>query len=189
MPALVNTRSFAAASSLLVLLLVFSSVPAWAGKYSVEKEEKKTLEPSSDSAVVYILRPGAAGAVIYFWAFADEQLLAITRGRGYAVTQLAPGTYTIWIRAENVSAATLKVEAGKTYYVKETVLLGWGKARARVEMIDETEGKKWLAEIDKVSEPTEEGLEKAKEIAKEYLPLAREKAAKKDQGGDEDTQD
>jgi hypothetical protein len=152
--------------------------PALAGKYTNEEESSARAEPREGFATVYVVRKATMGAAIYFWTFADEQLLGVTRGPGYTWAYLEPGRYTIWSHAENVSGLTLDVEADRAYYVRQTALVGFGKARVRTEIVDEQEWLDLMRKAKRISTPTEAGLVKAREIADEHLGLAREKAAR-----------
>ncbi|MDH3284166.1 MAG: DUF2846 domain-containing protein [Acidobacteriota bacterium] len=170
----IGTRLVAA----FVLVALVSGAPAVAGKYTVEEKTDRLAEPEEERATIYIVRRAKAGALIYFWSFADDQLVGVTRGPGYNWAYLEPGQYTIWSKAENVSAITLEVEAGKTYYIRQTALPGFGKARVRTELVSEQKWQDLMKKVKKISIPTEEGLEKARELAAKHLGLAREKAAK-----------
>ena len=162
------------------LALTLGTGHAQAGKYNEEVDKVELVEPEEGKALVYVVRPTKAAFSIYFWSFADDQFLGLTRGKGYAYKQMDPGTYTVWTKAENVAAIDVELEAGNTYYFRQKVLPGFGKARARTELLDEKDGKKALERVKKLSRPTEKGLEKARELAEKHLELAREKAAKDD---------
>jgi hypothetical protein len=150
--------------------------------------EKAVVRPEvlPDKALIYIVRPTSAGTAIRMWAFADDSVLALTKGDTYAFAYLEPGDHLFWSRAENVSALTATVEAGKTYYLKQSVRMGGLKARVRLEIIDETEGQEMLAKCGHHSTLTDAGKARAAEIAAEKLAVAQEKAAKGDtDAGDE----
>ena len=165
---------------------VATITPAHAGKYAEKTRiEQKEIEPPEGRALVYVLRTSRMGSAIYVWTFVDEELLGVTRGRAYAATDLAPGEYVLWSKAENVSATTLVVEAGETYYARQVVLPGFGKARTRIELLNTEEGLEALERIDKVSRVTEAGRAKARTISERLLKLARERAAD-DRGDDAD---
>ena len=158
-------------------ILPVATLPVLAGTYAVKDENVERIAPDERHAVVYLLRTTNLGAVVYFWTFADEALLGITRGKCYAASPLAPGDYTIWSRAENVSAIRLRVEAGRTYFLKQVVLPGFGKARVRLEVLSAAEGEAALGKLRKISRPTDEGREEATSIAARLLDLARRRAA------------
>jgi hypothetical protein len=146
------------------------------GDYAVR--EKKVVRPEvlSDKASVYIVRPASLGMAIRMWAFADDTVLALTKGDTYAHAYLDPGEYTFWSRAENVSAVTQTVEAGKTYYFKQKVKMGGLKARVSVEFLSDAEGQQVLDKCASYSTLTEAGRARAAEIAAEKQQVADEKA-------------
>lgn len=150
---------------------------AHAGKY-IEKipATAPDLTAPPDKARICILRTSRLGAAIHVWTFADDRLLGVTRGRTYVVADLEPGTYTIWSKAENVSAKKMSFEAGKTYFIRQVLLPGFGKARARVELFGEEEGRRWAGRIKKTTRLKEKGIEKAREIISKFLEKARGRA-------------
>jgi hypothetical protein len=112
-------------------------------------------------------------------------VLGLTKGDTFAFAYVEPGERLFWSRAENVSALTTNVEAGKTYYLKQNVRMGGLKARVKLEILDETEGHEMLEKCGHHSTLTDAGKARAAEIAAEKLAVAKEKAAK----GDTDTGD
>lgn len=171
----------AGALALFAALAATSAVHA--GKYSSEVEPPTRAESRSDTAAVYFLRTTSMGGLIYFWTFADEQFLGVTRSKSYFTAQLPPGEHVLWAKAENVAAVKLTVEAGRTYYVNERVVPGFGKARVRLEVVDAAEGEKALKKIKRQLVATDEAKAKAPELAKRLVSLARKRAA-----GDESEQ-
>jgi hypothetical protein len=168
----------------LVLAAALATTSAvHAGKYSSEVEPPTRAESRSDSAAVYFLRTTSMGGLIYFWTFADEEFVGVTRGKSYFTAQLAPGEHVLWSKAENVAAVNLTVEAGRTYYVIERVVPGFGKARVRLDVVDAAEGEKALKKIKRQLVATDEAKAKAPELVKRHVTLARKRAA-----GDESEQ-
>lgn len=160
----------------LAAALATTSV-GYAGKYSREVEPPTHAEPSSDRALVYFLRTTSMGALVYFWTFADEQFLGVTRGKSYFATELAPGQHILWSKAENISAVALTVEAGHTYYVVERVVPGFAKARVGLDVVDAATGEKSLKKIKRQLTATDEAKAKAPELVARYVNLARKRAA------------
>ncbi len=150
--------------------------------------EKAVVRPEvlPDKALIYIVRPTSAGTAIRMWAFAGDTVLGVTKGDTYASAYVEPGEHLFWSRAENVSALTATVEAGRTYYLKQNVRMGGLKARVKLEAIDETEGQEMLAKCGHHSTLTEAGKARAAEIAAEKLAVAQEKAAKGDTDAGDD---
>ncbi len=170
-------RAIAVAS---LALAVLAGAPAQAGKYNIETKEITLVEPEDGHALLYVIRTSKGGMAVTMWTFVDETFVGVTRGPGYTFAQVPPGRRMIWTKAENVAALDVDLEAGKTYYMKQVVLPGFGKARTRVEMLTEAEGIAAIKKAKKRSEPTAKAEEKAGKILEEQLDRAREKAAKKE---------
>lgn len=147
----------------LVLFLTLNS-SALAGMYTDVQKEKQYAEPTDDSAIVYVVRPAVLGKAVRIWAFVDKQSIGVNRGKQYTFARVLPGEHTFWAKAENISAIEFEVEAGKTYYLKQTVKMGAFKARVKLIQIDEVEGKEGIEKC-KFTRLTPEGQERAEEIA------------------------
>jgi len=164
--------------SAFCLIMALSGLPASAGgDFAVREKGGPRPEAKADKASVYIVRPANIGKAIRIWAFADENVIGVTKSNTYLHIYLDPGTYVFWSRAENVSAVEYTVEAGKTYYFKQKVKMGMMKARVRVLPLSETEGLEVLDECEKFSTMTDAGKVRGAEIAAEKLAVAKEKAA------------
>ncbi|MCI5058576.1 MAG: DUF2846 domain-containing protein, partial [Flavobacteriales bacterium] len=97
--------------------------------------------PQSDEpATLYIVRPAQVAVAIKFKVQIDGSYAGFTRGRKYIKKTLSPGTHKIQSKAENMAEYDLKVEPGKTYYIKQQVTLGV-TARNELVLLDETNGK------------------------------------------------
>jgi hypothetical protein len=161
-----------------VCVVLMTSAVAIGGGDDYAVREKAVVRPEvlPDKASVYVLRPAKMGMAIRMWAFADDTVLGLTKGDTYAHAYLDPGSYTFWGRAENVSAIDQEVEAGKTYYLKQSVKMGGLKARVKVEFLDDAEGLKALEKCKSFSKLTDAGRARAAEIAAEKQDVADEKA-------------
>jgi hypothetical protein len=115
-------------------------------KFSVrtDKNQHPTPEPPSDKALVYVIRPTWMGNKVQTKLGVDGQWVGVNRGNNYFFLTLEPGEHYFCSQAENRSAVALKVEPGKTYYLQQKIRMGFMKARTRVEVLDEAEGKKGL---------------------------------------------
>ncbi len=168
-------RPFARHLLVLLIVLAMGATSAMAGKFATKQEEERRGEADSQHALVYLVRTGFAGSAIYFWTFVDEEFFGILRGRSYTYGLIPAGDHLLWCKAENIAALSLHLEAGKTYYLREKVMMGIGKARVKLELIDEAEGLKALTKARKYSTPTEEGRSRALWMAEKYIARARKK--------------
>ncbi|MCA1613848.1 MAG: DUF2846 domain-containing protein [Acidobacteria bacterium] len=117
-------------------------------KYSAKTDKKQhpVPEPPADKALVFVIRPTMWGNKIQTKLAVDGQWMGVNRGDNYFFFTLDPGEHHFCSDAENRSLLSLKVEAGKTYYLQQKVKVGLWKARNKLVALDEAEGKKGLAE-------------------------------------------
>jgi hypothetical protein len=110
-----------------------------------DKKQHPTPDPEPGKALVYILRSGLAGGAIQTKAAVDGTWIGANRGNNYFFVQVGPGEHYICSKAENTSLLTINVEAGKTYYVRQEISMGFAKARNKAVLMDEEKGAKELA--------------------------------------------
>lgn len=110
-----------------------------------DKTQHPTPEPPADKALVYVLRPTMMGNKIQTKLAVDGQWVGVNRGHNYFFLTLEPGEHYFCSKAENKSVLALKVEAGKTYFVEQKVKIGFMKARNKLAVLPDEEGKKKLA--------------------------------------------
>jgi len=165
----------------LTVLTLLAGPLSFAGDlYTKHKKTEPTFgEPAADTALVYVIRPSTMGAAIKTWAFSDEELIGVTRGRGYAFANVPPGERLVWSKAENTFALTVNLEAGKTYYFKQQIMPGIGKARAKLVPIDEATAAKLIRKCG-WAEPNDAARVRAAEIVANRLEKAQRNAAKRD---------
>ena len=138
--------------------------------------EKPRAEAEEGHALVYVFRPATVGAAIKTWAFADDQLLMVSKPKAYSFAQVPAGKRLFWTKSENTSALELDIEAGKTYYLKVKIKAGVMKARAKILEVTEDEAQKFFDKCSYVT-PSEEGLARATEIVANRKVRAETKAA------------
>ena len=143
-----------------------------------DASDQRRGEPEEGHALVYVFRPATMGGAIKTWAFSGDDLMMVSKPKAYSFAQVPAGKRLFWTKSENTSAFELEVEAGKTYYLKVAMKMGFNKARAKILQIDETEAEKYFQKCSYV-EPTEEGLARAVEIAANRQGRAVNKAAKR----------
>jgi Protein of unknown function (DUF2846) len=163
--------------SSLALVLVLAAQPALAGDKDDDKDESGNVtftkdhpmgEVQEDKALVYVVRPTSMGMAIKSFFFCDDDILGINKGSSYFFAQVDPGKHVFWSKSENVDALELEVEAGRTYYLQQHVRMGAFKARTKLEVLGEGEGKAALDKCKKHGTMTERGREKGAEIVREH---------------------
>lgn len=121
--------------------------PAVDVKFSADtdKTAHPTPEPAADKGIVYVVRPTMYGNKIQSKLAVDGKWVGVNRGHNYFFVHLEPGDHFLCSKAENKSVMALKVEAGKTYFVEQKIKMGFMKARNKLALLPEEEGKKKLA--------------------------------------------
>ena len=122
---------------------------------STDKNQHPTPEAPSDKAMIYVMRPTMIGFKIDSKLAVDGQWMGVNRGKTVQIAvvhhmriTLEPGEHFFCSESENQSYLALTVEAGKTYYLQQKVKAGIWKARTELVVMDETTGKKKLADVN-----------------------------------------
>lgn len=103
---------------------------------------------SPDKALIYIIRDTMLGMAIQTKLAVDGQWVGVNKGNNYFFISVTPGKHYFCSRAENHSAMALTVEAGKTYYIRQEVVMGIMKARTKLEVMDEETALKKLPKLN-----------------------------------------
>ena len=94
------------------------------------------------------MRTTILGYKIHSKLAVDGKWMGVNRGATYFFFTLEPGEHYFCSEAENQDYLALRVEAGKTYYLKQRVQPGVWKARTDLAVIDEEKAKKELADLN-----------------------------------------
>lgn len=118
----------------------------------------KNLQPPSDKALVYVVRPTYLGKPFGGEITANGEYVGTTQGGIYVYAVLNPDTYTFEVTGhDNKSQVEVSFEAGKTYYIHQGVYPGIFKGITKLRLVSDEEGKKALDECqigDKLGENT-----------------------------------
>lgn len=110
-----------------------------------DKHQHPTPAQPADKALIYVLRPSMLGNKIQSKLAVDGNWKGVNRGNNYFFFMLDPGEHFFCSVAENHSLLTLKLEAGKTYYIQQHIEMGLMKARNELGSMNEEEGQNKLA--------------------------------------------
>ncbi|MEO8480752.1 MAG: DUF2846 domain-containing protein [Acidobacteriota bacterium] len=110
-----------------------------------DKTRHPTPEPPPGMGVLYVVRPTMIGNKIQTKLAIDGQWVGVNRGNNYFFVTVSPGEHAICSTAENTSVLSLRVEAGHIYYVQQKITMGFMKARNRIELLSEVDGRNALA--------------------------------------------
>jgi hypothetical protein len=148
------------------------------GDYVVFTKDQPRAEPRAEKATLYVVRPTSVGFAIKSFFLCDQQILGINRGSSYFFASIDPGRHVLWSKSENVDAIEIDAQAGATYYIQQHVQMGWGRARTRIELLDEAAGKEALAKCSKHGALTDRGQAKGAEIARDHFKDTAEDLAR-----------
>ena len=138
-------------------LVIFMMTILWSlcspvGKLTPEKDRAaKSLEPSADKALVYIVRPPKYGKTVMH-VYVDGKYLGTTASARYLYVLLDPGIYKFESDAENISELLMQVEPGKTYFIEQKVKMGILQQRNELIRLNEKEGRSKLSQCALSSE-------------------------------------
>lgn len=110
-----------------------------------DKSQHPTGTQAADTALIYVIRSTMFGNKIQTKLAVDGEWKGVNRGNNYFFFTLQPGEHYFCSKAENRSILVLTVEAGKTYYLAQTIHMGVMKARNDLVAIADDEGQKELA--------------------------------------------
>lgn len=113
-------------------------------KTDTDKTQHPTPDAPADKALIYVVRPTMFGNKVQTKLAADGQFKGVNRGNNYFFFTLEPGQHYFCSQAENKSTLSMKVEAGKTYYLQQQIKMGFMKARTKLVAMTEAEGKEAL---------------------------------------------
>jgi hypothetical protein len=111
-----------------------------------DKSRHPTPAPAPGQALVYVLRPARIGFAIQTRLAVDGEWVGANRGRQYFYLNLDPGVHYFCSRSENVSVLAMRLEAGRTYFLEQKIKAGLLKARNKLVLLSEAEGRDQLAE-------------------------------------------
>ena len=110
-----------------------------------DKSSHPTPDAPADKALVYVVRPTMMGNKIQTKLAVDGHWVGVNRGDNYFFFTLDPGTHYFCSQAENRSVLSMKVEAGKTYYLQQKITMGFMKARNKLVEVEAAKGKEDVA--------------------------------------------
>ena len=95
----------------------------------VTRDVKPEIMAKPDSATLVIIRDAFFGMAVTFWNYLDGILIGETNGKTYFVTAVKPGQHYVVVATENTAVANIDFQPGKTYFLREGILMGLWRAR------------------------------------------------------------
>jgi hypothetical protein len=102
-------------------------------------------ECPSDKACIYVIRPaGILGGVMHFVIVDNNNAVGMTGPRSYLSWQRYPGEVNLSTESENNAEVHFIAQAGKTYYILQSLAMGLMEARSNFNFITEDQALKYL---------------------------------------------
>jgi hypothetical protein len=117
-------------------------------RVSTDKSTHPTPEPLEGKALVYVLRPATLGFAIQTKLAVDGEWVGANRSRNYFFLNLDPGEHYFCSKSENRSSLAVTLEAGKTYFLEQKIKMGFMKARNKLVLLSDSEGREKLGECN-----------------------------------------
>ena len=137
-----------------VLALAIAAAVALGGCASLPSPEEMKAEvanyqlpkmPDPARAMVYVVRPSAAGTLIRFNVFLNDQQdaseMGYTRGSQYIYFLVPPGDHKLYSKAENWAELAITAKAGEVIFVQQEPSMGFIMARNSMTRLDDTTGR------------------------------------------------
>ncbi|WP_290905889.1 DUF2846 domain-containing protein [Aquabacterium sp.] len=106
----------------------------------------KSFAAPKDNAGIYIYRNETMGSAVKMEVAVDGTPIGKTVAHTFLYKEVAPGKHTLTSSAENTSTLEIDAKPGALYYVWQEVKMGIMYARTKLNLVDETEGKKGVLE-------------------------------------------
>lgn len=112
-----------------MLMICVALLSGCATTQMLKPEKPLDLAAKEDKALLVIIRDSYIGGAIVFWNYLDDQFIGETMGNTYFITDVDPGQHYVVVETENTCVADLTFEAGKKYFLREGIAVGWWRAR------------------------------------------------------------
>lgn len=113
----------------------------------------KQFTPVPGKAVVYVYRNEHFGAAIKVPIVINNQTVGSTVAMSYFRIMLDPGPCVVECKAERDGKATFQVEAGKIYFFRQEMKMGFLAGACMMHLIPEVEGRQAIAECQLLESP------------------------------------
>jgi hypothetical protein len=113
----------------VILMICGALLSSCATTQMLKPEQPPELVAKEDKALLVIIRDTYFGGAIVFWNYLDDQFIGETKGNTYFITGVDPGQHYVVVETENTCVADLTFEAGKRYFLREGITIGWWRAR------------------------------------------------------------
>lgn len=122
------------------------------GTKDIFKADSPVAGPSASDApaIIYFYRPskvfGSPNEIIIATIVPDEVIVDLSNGHWFKSDYIHTGQREFFTGIFSINEKPLKIniESGKTYYIRGSIIKGWGM-QSQIELVDEVTGKKELS--------------------------------------------
>lgn len=130
-------------AKILLIVALSAALGGCAGSRSnTSRREKPQLAPRPGAALLVVVRTTSYGWALVIDNYLDGQMIGSTRGNSYFIADVAPGPHYVMARAENIAVARLHFEAGRVYFLNQSIFPGFWKARTGFNVMSLEDGLK-----------------------------------------------
>lgn len=106
--------------------------------------EAKRFSPETGKASVYVNRGGGIGTAVTVQTVLDGRIVGSLAPNTYQLLSVSPGERVLstGAGAENVEQIRFNAEAGRNYFFRVSLAMGWALPRIHLRQIDDEEGRK-----------------------------------------------
>ncbi|HEY2926375.1 DUF2846 domain-containing protein [Piscinibacter sp.] len=141
----IRALGLACAVSVSLFFVGCASVPSPEVMKAETASYKLPALPSDGKAMVYVVRPSPLGSLIRFNVFVNEEKpeaeMGYTRGSQYIYFEVAPGSYKLLSKAENLAEVAIEAKAGDIIFVDQEPAMGIIMARNSLFTVPDYQGK------------------------------------------------
>ncbi len=106
----------------------------------------KSFVVKPGKANIYVYRNESLGGGVPMSVTLDGMMMGQSGPKTYFLFEVEPGRHVIQSIAENTTSVAFDTEAGKNYFAWQEVKMGLWMARSLLQIVDETTGRKGVAE-------------------------------------------
>jgi hypothetical protein len=99
----------------------------------------------ADKGMVYVVRPGTAGARIQTKVAVNGTWVGGNYANNYFFLTLDPGEHYFCSEAQDRSSVALTVQAGRIYYLQQTLTTGMMKSKSSLDILADQDGRSAVA--------------------------------------------
>lgn len=133
---------------MLVLMMGCATPRQWVSP--IEADSSKADACPQEKVCVYVFRPASIGGLMHFIVKDNDVMIGETGPQSYVAWQRDPGYIEISSLSENTaSLGGFEAQAGKSYYVLQSVKMGILTARSSLALISKEQAQEYMKKCHK----------------------------------------